>query len=153
MARIIVLDTGPLGLACRKPSDDRLEPFRIWLLQARAAGSMIVIPEIADYELRRELLRSKKLSSVDRLNVLRSSAFYFYVPLSTAALDRAAQLWANARTSGHQTAEDAGLDGDVILAAQALVYSGARDVLTVATDNTRHLGRYLDARSWEAITS
>jgi hypothetical protein len=152
VARIIVLDTGPLGLACRKPSDERLEPFRIWLFQAQAANNVVVIPEIANYELRRELLRSKKLASVDRLDRLRSSPYYSYVPLSTPAIDRAAELWADARSFGHQTAEDPGLDGDVILAAQALEYSGARDVLTVATDNSRHLGRYLDAKPWQAIT-
>jgi hypothetical protein len=152
VARIIVLDTGPLGLACRKPGDDRLGPFLLWLFQALAQGSNVVIPAIADYEVRRELLRSNKRSSVERLNILRSSPYYSYVPLSTAAIDRAAHLWANARAFGHQTAEDPGLDGDVILAAQALEYSGGRDVLTVATDNTRHLGRYLDARPWEAIT-
>jgi predicted nucleic acid-binding protein len=152
VARISVLDTGPLGLACRKPSDERLEPFRIWLFQAQAANTVVVIPEIANYELRRELLRSRKLASVDRLDRLRSSPYYSYVRLSTPAIDRAAELWAHARSFGHQTAEDPGLDGDVILAAQALEYSGARDILTVATDNSRHLGRYLDAKPWQAIT-
>lgn len=110
----------------------------------------MVIPEIADYELRRELVRAKKHPSVQRLDRLCEDLIY--LPLSTKAIRRAAHLWAEARMAGQQTADDCGLDGDVILAAQASEYSGAADVLTVATDNARHLQRFVDAKPWEAIT-
>ena len=47
---------------------------------------------------------------------------------------------------------DAALDGDVILAAQALLAteeSGER--IVVATANVRHLGQFVDARPWQEI--
>ena len=46
---------------------------------------------------------------------------------------------------------DKELDADVILAAQALLFTGLTDTLEVATYNERHLARYLDARHWKDI--
>ena len=47
----------------------------------------------------------------------------------------AAKIWAAARRAGLPTAPSDALDGDVILAAQAVLSAGVRDVVTVATDN------------------
>ena len=61
---------------------------------------------------------------------------------------RAAELWAQARQQGYPTADPQALDGDVILAAQALTLHGI-----VATDNVGHLARFVDARPWQEITA
>ncbi len=45
------------------------------------------------------------------------------------------------------------LDGDCILAAQALMAAGPTDTVTVATDNVAHLSRFVDAQLWETITA
>jgi len=45
------------------------------------------------------------------------------------------------------------LDADVILAAQAMLYTGLADSLVVATYNARHLSRYdVDAAHWNEIS-
>jgi len=72
-------------------------------------------------------------------------------PITQAALDRAAELWAVVRTGGQPTAAYEALDGDSILAAQALLAVGPGDVVTIATDNVGHLGRFVDAKVWTAI--
>ena len=58
-------------------------------------------------------------------------------PITQAALDRAAELWAVVRTGGQPTAAYEALDGDSILAAQALLAVVPGDVVTIATDNGR----------------
>jgi hypothetical protein len=63
----------------------------------------------------------------------------------------AADLWAQARKSGLPTAPPDALDGDVILAAQALLATGPGDVVTVATGNVGHLAQFVDAQPWEKI--
>jgi hypothetical protein len=64
---------------------------------------------------------------------------------------RAAELWALARTEGYPTADDAALDADVILAAQAQLAAEYDYEVVVATTNVGHLGRFVDARPWEQI--
>ena len=91
----------------------------------------VYLPEIADYEVRRELLRAGKASSIARLDAL--AAALKYVPLSTAAMRKAAELWADSRKAGKPTASEKAIDGDVILAAQAMTLGVSPFV--VATTN------------------
>jgi hypothetical protein len=150
VARIIVLDAGPLGLlAGDRRRNLKVDAIIDWKIQARANGAIIIVPEIADYEVRRELLRVNAMSGVKRLNALRTELFY--APISTEVMQRAAELWAEARRQGLPTADDKALDGDVIVAAQAMNCVGHGDLLTVATDNARHLSRFLEAREWDEI--
>jgi hypothetical protein len=65
---------------------------------------------------------------------------------------KAAELWADARRRGFATADDKEIDADVILAAQAMLFSGLADEPMVATYNERHLSRYLDAHHWRDIS-
>ena len=108
------------------------------------------MPEIADYETRREALRRRQYESLRKLDELIQSLGL--VPLTTAVLHRAAELWAQARQRGRPTADPAALDGDVILAAQAqLLAESTGEEVVVATDNVGHLGQFVDARPWHEI--
>ncbi len=57
---------------------------------------------------------------------------------------RAAELWAEARHAGLSTTPGEALDGDVILAAQALDVAGI-----VFTENLRHISRFVTAYRWQ----
>src|SRR5207302_8235546 len=97
-----------------------------WLQSLVTGGTRVVLPEIADYEVRRELLRASKVKGVAQLDAL--AALLEYVPLTTAAMRQAAQFWAQARQRGQPTAADRMIDADMILAAQAATL-GASDVV------------------------
>jgi len=107
----------------------------------------VLVPEIADYEVRRELLRANKVRGLTRLDAL--ATLLEYLPLTTVAMRQAAVFWAQARQQGRPTADDKALDGDVILAAQAMTL-GATDVV-IATTNVGHLWRLAPAALWPDI--
>ena len=146
-----MLDSGPLGDACRKPGNLDVERLRIWCHQTNANGSIVAIPEIADYEVRRGLLWTGAIDGVRRLDLLRKE-LGLYIPISTDAMRKAAELWADARKKGNATADDKEIDADVILAAQAIIVRGLGDHVLVATYNSRHLSRYVEAHHWDAIS-
>ena len=104
----------------------------------------MVVPEIVDYEIRRELIRAGKARGINRLDALIRQTSY--LAITTLAMRRAASLWANARQAGRPTASDPALDVDVILAAQANTFDG--DDVVVATTNAQHLSRYVTAAHW-----
>ena len=118
-----------------------------WLQRLATAGEQILIPEIADYELRRGLLRLRDAQGIQRLDFLVTSLGY--VPITTAAMRQAAEFWAQARRRGAATAPDWALDGDVILAAQAVVLGGSP---IIATENAGDLSRYTAASHWSQIS-
>ncbi len=150
MARIIVLDSGPLGDACRRRGSLDVEKLTEWWIRAKANGAIVAIPEIADYEVRRGLLWDESTGGIERLDRLRNDLRH-YIPITTAAMRKAAELWADARRKGMGTADEKGIDADVILAAQANLFVGLGDSLVVATYNSRHLSRYVVAQHWEDI--
>ena len=57
-----------------------------------ARGVRVIVPEIVDYELRRELLRAGKTTSLQRLDQLIAHPVITYLRLTTSAMKRAAQL-------------------------------------------------------------
>ena len=149
VSRAVLLDAGPLGLATNpKPTPVNLACAE-WLQSLIAAGVQVFVPEIADYEVRRELIRADKQRGLRLLDTLCSSLDY--LPLTTSTMRLAAQLWAKARHEGQPTAGDNTIDADVILAAQAL--SLRRDDIIIATTNVGHLSRFTPADLWSAISS
>jgi predicted nucleic acid-binding protein len=116
---IVVLDSGPLGLLINAKASPVNQECQRWLLSLQSKGYRLILPEIADYEVRRELIRINKLASIRRLNELKITLEY--LPLNTAMILQAAEFWAEARRKGVPTADPKALDGDVILAAQAQV--------------------------------
>jgi predicted nucleic acid-binding protein len=109
----------------------------------------VAVPEIADYEIRRELLRADRPKGIARLDALAEQVGY--LPVTTPVMRLAAELWARVRKAGKPTAKDAALDADVILAATAWLAAQDGLEVIVATDNVRHLGRFVTASLWEAI--
>jgi len=152
LARIVVLDSGPLGLAARRPVIPQVGRCLAWLAGLEFSGAAIVVPEIANYEVRRELLRARVLSGVGRLDGLK--ARFLYLPISTPAMLRAAEFWADARQRGIPTAGPDALDADCIIAAMAATAFDPSDTVTVATSNVSHLARFpgIQASDWQTIT-
>jgi predicted nucleic acid-binding protein len=143
----VVLDSTPLGVLCHPRNPPHVMSCRKWLTDLLAAGRRVIVPEIADYEIRRELIRlggTVALANLDGYGLQLE-----YLPISTAAMRLAAKLWAQARNAGQPTAPDPALDADVILAAQAL---GLNTPVVVATSNPRHLTRFVPAELWSNIT-
>jgi len=144
MAKIIVLDTGPVGKIAHPSVDPRVTQ---WLAERIAAGDQIALPEIVDYELRRNFLLEVRRGntsftrSLQRLDELRNTLVF--LPLNSAIMLKAAELWADTRIRGKPTADDKALDGDVILAAQALQIDG-----TIVTENPGHLGLFAKVERW-----
>ena len=113
-------------------------------------GVQVHVPEIADYEVRRELLRANKRQGLKRLDNLKIAIGY--VPLNTAMMLKAAELWAQVRRQGRPTADDKALDGDVILAAQAAILGDSGSNVDIATTNVGHLGQITTALDWRNIS-
>ena len=134
----LILDTGVLGQVChpRKHHD-----VRAWFRRAVREHEFL-ISEIADYELRRELLRIDSRRSLARLDELTRELRY--LPATTATWRAAARLWAERRRAGIVTGE--GLDGDVLIAAQAL-----EEVASIVTLNEKHFEDLADALPWSAV--
>jgi predicted nucleic acid-binding protein len=147
MIRTILLDAGPLGLLSNPARSAPVLACNQWLASMVAQGHRLIVPEIADYEVRRELLRANKAAGIARLDALAGRLEY--LPLTTGAMRQAASFWAQARQQGRPTAVDEALDGDVILAAQAVTLN--EPGVIVATTNVRHLSRFVAADLWNNI--
>ncbi len=144
MNEIVLLDASPLGMISNPSATPaNLECYN-WMESLLMSGYQIIVPEIADYEVRRELLRAGKTHGLARLDLLKNTLDY--LPLTTNVMLKAAELWAQARNQGTPTADAKALDCDVILAAQALTENGI-----VATENVGHLSLFVEAKDWRDI--
>lgn len=157
---LVFLDTCTLGRIVSPNNSSKSIAIRQWMWSHLANGVLFRIPAIADYELRRNLIletigKPNSLSHQSLRNLDTIQKTVEYVPLSKAMLLSAAALWAAARKGGYSTAHKFKLDGDVILAAQAIVTSAAKERIIIATRNVRHLSRYstntVEAREWSNI--
>ena len=126
------------------------EACKDWLANLASKGVEVVIPEIADYEVRRELLRAGKERGLGRLDALKG--MLGYAPITTTVMLKAAEFWATARRIGRQSAADASLDADMILAAQAMAMATDGGQAVFATTNVRHLALFSPAQIWREIS-
>jgi len=145
MSDLVLLDAGPLGMISHPRATAEIVT---WLARLVAARVEVLIPEIADYEVRRELLRVGSTRGIERLNELKTTLGF--VPITSEAMLQAAAFWADARRHGRPTADDVSLDADVILAAQAATLPD-KDVV-IASTNPRHISRFVHAEHWQEIT-
>jgi predicted nucleic acid-binding protein len=149
MTRIILLDSGPLGLITNPSASEENRECNAWIQTRLREGDRVMVPAISDYEIRRELLRAEKTKGLARLDGLKS--VIGYIPLTSEALLRAAKFWAEARRAGRTTAADSALDGDVILCGQAAEITRVGHETVIATTNVKHLELFADARLWREI--
>lgn len=136
----LLLDTGVVGQIChpRKHQD-----VRQWFASAVGEHDFL-LSEVADYELRRELIRIRATQSLARLDELARELRY--LPVTTATWRSAANHWAWLRRTGKATASEHALDGDVLIAAQAI----AEDAIVVTT-NPRHFSSIVKAIAWHEL--
>jgi predicted nucleic acid-binding protein len=146
---IVLLDSRPLGRLSYPRATPANDAITRWLDDLLAHGIQVLVPEVADYEVRRELMRTNSTQAIARLDALATTAGY--LPLTTATMRQAAAFWAQARQRGRPTADPHALDGDVILAAQAVTLDAGGDTVVIATTNVGHLAQFADAREWQAI--
>jgi hypothetical protein len=126
------------------------------------AGDDFLLPEIADYEIRRsEILQiliapfgpCMSHAALYLLDQLKSQIGY--LPLTTASINQAANLWANAQKGKSSTSPK--LDGDAILAGQVIVRSNNTDRIVIATGNLKDflvmnsLPPLVTAEEWDKI--
>jgi predicted nucleic acid-binding protein len=143
MIRAVMLDSGPLGRLTHADYSRNRE-HRAWLAALLDREVAVFLPEIADYEIRRNLIVENLTGSLANLDALPS--LVTYVPITTADMRKAAELWAKSRKTGRSVGDPRELNADVILAAQAI-----RLGAMIATDNIGHLSQFTEARLWGAI--
>jgi predicted nucleic acid-binding protein len=132
----LLLDTGVVAEIChpRKHADTKE-----WLGRVSALHELL-LSEVVDYELRRELLRIGARRSVLALDELGRTITY--APVTTATWRAAAALWARARLAGRPSAPADALDVDILIAQQAIA-GGA----VVVTPNKRHFEGFVAVMS------
>lgn len=149
MSKVIILDSAPVGLITNPKATPLAVQCQEWFYTLLERGYQVILPEIIDYEIRRELLRANKLSGIRKLNQLKSEIIY--LPITTEVMLKAAELWAEVRNQGKSTADNKALDGDVILASQSILVANYGHEVTIATSNKKHLSIFIDAREWQEI--
>jgi len=149
---IIILDTFPASSTGKRPSKTVtvLDHCRQWINDCEAAGHIVLVPAVVYYEALRELELLEAKSQIKRLKDFCLSPSRL-IPLTTNHLEVAAQLWAKARKSGNATADPHALDGDVIIAAQAMSLELPVADYIVATTNPRHLSLFVPCDLWTNI--
>jgi predicted nucleic acid-binding protein len=152
---IIFLDTGVLGLVSSPSDTGEAKECKQWLYRLLSRSAYVVTSDICDYEVRRSLLLASlpnpTVQGIVNLDALQQ--VIDFLPLSKIVMKEAAQLWAEARCQGIQTADKKNIDADIIIAAQwKLVkeeYPG--QYIVIATTNVKHLERFTEAKEWKNI--
>ncbi len=71
MSDAVVLDATPLGILCHPRNPPQVAACRQWVDDLLIAGRRVLVPEIADYEVRRERRRKQtKGGQARRLSML-----------------------------------------------------------------------------------
>ena len=68
--RHILLDSSPLGLLSSPASSTQVAAITNWSVSCLSAGHRLYVPEVIDYEVRRELVRAGKSAGIARLDAL-----------------------------------------------------------------------------------
>jgi predicted nucleic acid-binding protein len=137
MTTVVLIDSGPLG----KITHPKIDPdVKEWLQFIEANKIALRVPEISDYEVRRNLLLEGLGKSISRLAKFRQTKRF--IPITSEIMVEAAELWAWTRRQGQPTASNEKLDGDVILVAQAIFQKEYFDEVVIVTENPKHISRF-----------
>ncbi|MBC8142537.1 MAG: nucleic acid-binding protein [Armatimonadetes bacterium] len=159
----VFMDTNVLGMLTQKPgvrADS--DACQAWGAAVNAQGVYVFVPEVADYELRREFLLTGNADAVTRLDAYTQREPNRYLPITTSAMREAARLRADLRKRGIPTAAKEALDGDALIAAQVFRWCEREQIpasfIAVATTNVSDLSRFtgksgvaLQAATWQNI--
>jgi hypothetical protein len=152
MARIVLLDAGPLGYLIHPDPPEHMRPCVEWATNLRRKGVILRISESADYEVRRSLIRINSGSAIAQLDALIHT-YGGILSITSEVWRYASELWSTARLSGVQPTDNLRLDFDTLLAAHAHVLERSGEDVWVATDNIGDLGLlYHKSSLWEEIT-
>jgi predicted nucleic acid-binding protein len=149
LSKCVFLDTGVLGYVTHPRPGEEGRECKSWLAGLLTAGVRVCVPEIFDYELRREYEHRRATKALRNLNDLGRAVDY--IAIRTEAMHRAAVLWGDTRRAGLPTAGTEALDGDVIACAQAILERKQDEELIFATTNVGHLSRFLVATVWREV--
>ncbi len=83
MSRFVLLDSERLGMASKPAHKSGVGECLDWIARLRRTGTIVVIPEIIRYEIRRDLLRAGALSGLARIDDLATRLVY--LPLNRAS--------------------------------------------------------------------
>jgi predicted nucleic acid-binding protein len=148
---IVILDSGVLHTLISTSKVKEVTDCQDWFYYLLSRSALVVTSAICNYEVKRELIRRKKVQEINNLNQLKT--LIDLIPVDEPALELAAKLWAEARNKGLPTADDLSLDADVIICAQykllAEEYPGR--YVVIATTNVKHLSRFTEAKEWQEI--
>lgn len=154
MRLMVALDTGPLGILTHPQPSEMRAACRAWMNSLLDQGIRVVLPDVADFELRCEYERRNNRSSLRQLDSLAETLDY--LPIDTNALRRAATLWAQLRKKGQPTAHSKALDADCVLVAQIQIDAEKRglgeDEWIIATSDVGDLSRLAPAARWNEIS-
>jgi predicted nucleic acid-binding protein len=151
MSRLVVLDTGPLGLLTNPKRTPETVAAAEWAIRLSAAGHRLLVPAIADYEVRRELVRARQTRGLAHLDAFIAARPGRFLSVTDSSLRLAADLWPRARNAGTPTADAKELDCDVLIAAQAIEAAGPSSDFVIATANLGHLGQFAPAELWSKL--
>jgi len=157
---IVILDSNILALLVtnidEKLSEDQKLTTEIyqcteWFYRLLSKGVYIIVSDICDYEVRREFIRIKS-KSVQELDNLRD--LIEFQEVTFAVLEKAAELWAEARYMSQSNKIKENIDVDCILAAQWCLlqeqYPGRKVI--IGTKNIKDFQRVTDCDVWQNIT-
>jgi predicted nucleic acid-binding protein len=151
---LVLLDSNPLSMVTYAVVLPEIGECNEWLEGLLTKGVAVLVPEIIDYELRRELIRTNNRDSIELLNALAADIGYLRLNSDTYLI--AAAMWAEVRGRGLETAPPQSIDIDCILAAQARQVSTIEDDVRIATVDVDDLSRYdtdrVTAMLWRNIT-
>lgn len=137
--RVVLLDSGPLGeIISPKPKGY----IKDWLSFIKQNKISLRVPEIIDYEIRRNLILSNLGKSERRLNQYRNRKEFIH--LNSEILICACEIWAELRRIGQPTASKERLDIDVLLIAQAISQTDSFEEVIIVTTNVKHLIRCIE---------